>query len=341
MTDKRHEGRDEPILEPDLIIVDAHFHLFDRPGMRYLFEDYLESVNAGHKIVSSVYVETLAFARPDGPEIMRGLGEIEFANGVAAMAASGRYGACLIAEAIVGHARLSVGDGIAEYLDHAIELAPRRLRGVREVALDHARPEAFRYIPKRPPSGMLGSAAFRDGFAHLASRGLSFDAAVFDTQLDDLAELADAFPETDIILNHMGFAMAIDCDAQGRQEIFVRWRDAMRNLARRENVTCKIGGLGLPPWGFGFDARQDAVGYQDLAEAWAPYVETAIDSFGVDRCMMESDYPPDARSCGFVPLWNALKYIVRDFTSDEKEALFSGTARRAYRIDGTGLLLSA
>jgi L-fuconolactonase len=336
MTDKRYDGSDEPILDPDLTIVDAHFHLYDRPASRYLFEDYLESVGAGHKIVSSVYVETLAFARADGPEIMRGLGEIEFANGVAAMAASGRYGACRVAEAIVGHARLSAGDGIAEYLDRAIELAPGRLRGVREVALDHERPEAFRYIPLRPPAGLLRSEVFRDGYQHLGSRGLSFDAAVFDTQLGDLADLADRFPDTAIILNHMGFAMAIDLDAVGRSEVFARWRNAMRDLAQRANVSCKIGGLGLPPWGFGFEARQDVIGFRELAEVWAPYIETAIDCFGPDRSMMESDFPPDARSCGFVPLWNALKYAVRDFSSDEKTALFSETARRAYRMQGAG-----
>ena len=61
-------GRDETIIEPEIPIIDAHHHLFVRPGLRYMIDDYLADARAGHRIVASVYVETLAFARPDGPE---------------------------------------------------------------------------------------------------------------------------------------------------------------------------------------------------------------------------------------------------------------------------------
>jgi hypothetical protein len=98
-------GRDETILEPDLPIIDAHHHLFDRPGLRYMIDDYLTDTRAGHRVIASVYVETSAFARTDGAEVLRPLGEIEFANGIGAMCDSGRYG-CRVCSAIVGHARL-------------------------------------------------------------------------------------------------------------------------------------------------------------------------------------------------------------------------------------------
>src|ERR1700754_3515573 len=94
-------GRDEPILDPDIPIIDSHHHLFDRPALRYMLDDYLADVRAGHRIGASVYLETQAFARPDGPEVLRPLGEIEFANGVGAMCASGAYGDCRVAAAIV------------------------------------------------------------------------------------------------------------------------------------------------------------------------------------------------------------------------------------------------
>ena len=151
--------------------------------------------------------------------------------------------------------------------------------------------------------------------------------------MGDVAELADAFPDTTIVINHLGQAMAMEMDAQGRAQVFKDWREAVRDIARRANVVCKIGGLGLPFWGFGFEKRSDPVGYLELATAWKPYVETAIEAFGADRCMMESNFPPDGRSCGFVPLWNALKHIVRDASQEEKAELFHDSAARVYRLD--------
>jgi predicted TIM-barrel fold metal-dependent hydrolase len=173
---------------------------------------------------------------------------------------------------------------------------------------------------------------FREGFRHLAPRGLTFDAPVVDTQLAELAQLADAFPETTIILDHMGTANGVDQDAAGLATIFRAWRESLRDIARRPNVVCKVGGLGMAQWGLGFDVRPDPVGSAELAVAWRPYVESAIEAFGPDRCMMESNFPPDGRSCGYVPLWNALKTIVHSCTPAEKTALFSGTAQRVYRL---------
>jgi L-fuconolactonase len=330
---KRNEGRDEPIIDPDIPIVDTHHHLFDRPALRYMLEDYLADVGAGHNIVASVYVETQAMARPDGPEWLRPIGEVEFANGVGAMSGSGIYGPCRVAAAIVGYADLSLGEQVGQMLDRALATAPDRFRGVRQITMSHPSEAAYRYLTHRPPRGIMERPGFRPGLRQLAPRGLSFDAAVFHTQLPELGALAAEHPETSIILNHLGLAMAMDTDADGRAEVFRMWRDSLREFARNPNVFCKIGGLGTAYWGFGFNERADPVGYLELASAWQPYVETAIEAFGVDRCMMESNYPPDGRSCGFVPLWNALKHIVRNFSADEKAALFHGTAARVYRIN--------
>ena len=105
----------------------------------------------------------------------------------------------------------------------------------------------------------------------------------------------------------------------------------MQEIARRPRP---VQGRRVGPavLGFGFENRADPVGYAELAATWGPYVQTVIEIFGPDRCMMESDYPVERVSCGFVPLWNALKYIVHSATPAEKAALFHGTAARAYRI---------
>jgi predicted TIM-barrel fold metal-dependent hydrolase len=332
MPAKRLEGRDEPILDPEIPIVDSHHHLFDRPELRYLLDEYLADAKAGHRIVASVYLETVAFARQDGPEVMRPLGEVEFANGVAAMSASGRYGDIRVCAGIVGYADLRHGDAVGDLLDAAIERAPERFRGVRQVTIEYAGEAPFRLMMNPPKPGILRSSGFPAGLRQLSKRGLSFDACVFHPQLPEIAALADAFPDLTFVLNHLGFPVAMDLDEQGRAAVFREWGASMRDLARRPNVVCKVGGLGMPWCGFRFEQRPDPVGYLELADAWGPCVETAIEAFGADRCMMESNLPPDGRSCGFVPLWNAMKHIVRGYTADEKAALFHRTAIRVYRL---------
>ncbi|MBU3740208.1 MAG: hypothetical protein FGM55_14795 [Rhodoferax sp.] len=331
---KRNEGRDEAILDPDIPIVDSHIHLFDgRPTPRYMFPEHLADVTAGHRIIASVYVETNAFFRTSGPPLLRPLGEIEFANGMGALGASGIYGDCRICAGIVGYADFTQGDAIADYLDRAIQLAPDRLRGVRQVVIEDPTGRFFKYMSMPPPPpGLLRHPKFREGFRHLAQRGLSFDAPVVDNQLAEVAQLADAFPDTTIVLDHMGTANGVDQDAAGLATIFKAWRTSLLEVARRPNMVCKVGGLGMAQWGLGFDTRPDPVGSAELAVAWRPYVEAAIEAFGPERCMLESNFPPDGRSCGYVPLWNALKMIVRGYTDQEKAALFSGTATRIYRL---------
>lgn len=326
-------GRDEPIIDPDLPIIDAHHHLFIRPGVRYLLDEFVADVTAGHRIVSSVYIETLAYSRPYGPELLRPVGEVEFANGMAAMAASGQFGAARLCAAIIGYADMRLGDQVAGLLDRCLETAPDRYRGVRQITLEHERDEPFAFIPVRPPVGVLQSNAFLDAFFHLQERRLIFDAAVFDTQLDDVARIADRFPDTLITLNHAGMAMGMGLNADARTELWQRWGRSMRELARRPNVYCKVGGFGLPFWGLGLENRDVAPGHLELAELWRPLFDTAIETFGPSRCMAESNYPPDGRSCGYVPIWNALKQLASGLSPDEKAQLFWRTAAKVHRIE--------
>jgi len=330
---KLREGRDEEILEPEIEIIDAQHHLFDRPHLRYMLQEYLDDANAGHKIVGSVYVETQSMARKDGPDELRPLGEVEFANGVAAIMRSGAYGPCRVAAAIVGFADMTTGDRVATTLDACMAAAPQRFRGVRHIAISHPDEAILRFLTHRPPPDLLKSPGFRSAFRHVSKLGLSFDATVLHHQLPEVAQLAADFPDTAIVLDHAGLATVVPGDAKSRSEVFQEWRNNLQALARHENVSCKIGALGTSYWGFGFTERSAPIGYRELAQAWKPYVETAIELFGVHRSMMESNYPNDGRSCGFVPLWNALKYIVKDATRDEKAALFRGTAERVYRMD--------
>ena len=336
---KRFEGRDEPILDPDIPIIDAHHHLFDKPSLRYLLDDYLEDVRAGHKVVGSVYVEASAFHRKTGPEVLRPLGEVEFANGVGAMSDSGAYGDIRLCAAIVGYVDLRLGNEVGELLDRSIAAAADRFRGVRQIVMDHPSDAPYRFFfTGRPPAGIYRHPKFREGFHQVALRALTYDATGFHIQLPDICALADAFPDTTVILDHMTIAMGLEMNAEERVTLFDDWRDKIRDAARRPNLMCKIGGLGMPIWGFGFKSRSDAIGYKEFADRWRPFVECAIEAFGVERCMMESNFPPDGRSGGYVPVWNALKHIVSGCSRDDKNHLFHRTASRVYQIDMNGLI---
>src|SRR6266567_5379786 len=106
------DRRKEPILEPELPIVDPHHHLWQRPEWRYLLEDLLLDTGSGHNIVATVYMEARSMYRDQGPEEMRPVGETEFANGIAAMSASGIYGKTKVCDGIVGHADLTLGSRV-------------------------------------------------------------------------------------------------------------------------------------------------------------------------------------------------------------------------------------
>src|SRR6266446_10322927 len=232
------------ILDPDLPIIDAHHHLRDRRDSPYMFEDYVQDVQRGHNIVASVYVESMAMHRRDGPEVLRPIGEIEFANGVAAVSAAGKYGPCRIAAGIVGYADLRLGDAVAELLDRALAAAPDRLRGFRQCTMEHTDPEVWRYVPHPPQAGIMSHPQFRAGLKQLAARDLVFDTAVFHRQLPEVARLADDFPNMTIVLNHVGQAVGVtDAD---RADVFAEWRRNIVDLATRPNVICKVGGMGQP-----------------------------------------------------------------------------------------------
>ena len=106
----------------------------------------------------------------------------------------------------------------------------------------------------------MAERAFRRGFAHLERYGLSFDAWVYHTQLGELVELADAFPNTTIVLDHVGAPIGVAEWSAKRAEVLAQWEQDMRALADRPNVRVKVGGMGMMVFGFGFE-RQARTGH--------------------------------------------------------------------------------
>ena len=121
----------EPALEPDLPIIDPHHHLWDFPSHRYLLDEVLADTGSGHNIEQTVFIECAVFYRPDVSKAMSVVGEVEFVNGIAAMAAGGRYGPTRIAAGIVGMADLTLGAAVEEVLTAQVAAGGGRFKGIR------------------------------------------------------------------------------------------------------------------------------------------------------------------------------------------------------------------
>ena len=323
----------EAALEPDLPIIDPHHHFWDSPQRgTYLLPELLDDISGGHNIVSTVFLECRAMYRAGGPREMAAVGEVEFVNGIAAMSASGNYGPCRVAEGIVGGGDLSVGARVRELLEAEIAAAGGRLRGLRHGVAWDGHESVGKYASRVVPPHLVLDPKFREGFAQLAPLGLSFESWQYHPQLPDAIDLARSFPDTTIILNHVVGVLGVGPYNGHRQEILASWRKDIAELAKCPNVYCKLGGIGMVSFGFDFHERDVPPSSEDLAAAWRLYVEPCIEAFGANRCMFESNFPPDKQSCGYTELWNAFKRITAGASTSEKTALYSGTAAKVYRL---------
>ncbi len=326
------DRRREEIIEPELPIVDPHHHLWDRPGWRYLLDELLADLTSGHTIVATVFLQCRAMHRADGPEAFRPVGETEFVNGIAAMSASGGYGPTKVCAGIVGHVDLMIGGAAREVLEAHIQAGGGRFRGIRHISAWD--PDPVLMNPAyRPPPDMLHRPEFREGFAQLAPLGLSFDAWLYHPQIDELTALARAFPDTPIVLDHVGGPIGVGPYAGRRDAEFARWATSIRELATCPNVYAKLGGLGMPFTNLGLHDGPEPPSSEQLAAAARPYFETCIAAFGPDRCLFESNFPVDKGTCSYAVLWNAFKRITAGCSADEKAALYRDTAARVYRLD--------
>jgi len=321
---------EEAIVDPDRRIIDPHHHLWrgSRLGGDYLLKDLHGDTGSGHNVVKTVFVECGAEYRKDGPEHLRPLGETEFVVEQARL--SEQSGGAVIA-GIVGRADLKLGDAVREVLEAHLELGDDRFRGIRHAGARDPHPEAL-MIAGRAPEGLYLDAGYRQGMKVLGDMGLTFDTWHYHHQNPAFAELARACPDTQMILDHFGTPLGVGPYADKREEIFAQWKKDIAEIASCDNVVAKIGGMAMPDNGFGWHERETPVSSNEYAEAQKRYYLHTIECFGVDRCMMESNFPVDKMSITYRTLYNGLKKIVSDFSESEKDALFYGTAERVYGL---------
>ena len=340
----------EAILEPDLPIIDPHHHLWDlRPlidafpqprhdfiealvdAAYYTFDELQADTQSGHNVIGTCFMECGAFYNPAYGEDNKVVGEVEFVDGVAAQGASGLYGNYRPCHAIIGHADLTLGDGVRPVLE-ALMAASGRFVGIRHQGAWDADP-AVLGPPFHAPPELYADSKFREGFRHLGGLGLTFDAWVLEPQIGDVTALARAFPNQPIVLDHCGSPLNIASYHGKLHEHFDRWRSSIHELAKCENVSVKLGGLAMAFCGMPEDGPAKGVGSETLAAMWRPYIETCIVAFGPERGMFESNYPVDRWGASYPTLWNAFKRITQHHSASEKAALYAGNAARFYGIE--------
>ncbi|MBM3941643.1 MAG: amidohydrolase [SAR202 cluster bacterium] len=327
----------EPILEPELPICDPHHHLWDFrpvriPYQRYLLHELMADVGSGHNVKSTVFIETRAMYRQEGPAEMRPVGEVEFVQGMAAASASGLYGPCRAAASIIGHADLKLGDKVAPVLEALKAASPNRFRGIRHTVTWDPNPG----MDNRETKGILATANFRAGAKALARMGLSMDTGLVFHQLPELAAFAKAVPDLTIILNHLGGLNRTGPYANKGEEIMSAWRKGIDAVAACPNINMKLGGIGMPRFGFDWHTREKPIGSEELARDMAPFMTYCIEKFGPNRCMFESNFPPDKVSFSYHVLWNGFKRFSKSYSASERPAMLHDTAVRVYRVNEAG-----
>lgn len=291
--------------------IDAHHHLWDTEVSRY---PYLEDGSrdrmhgkplprrytiqdfrrdiGGTGIVASVHIQC-------GWDPSNPVGETAWIESIAQ-----EFG---LPSAIVAHSDLASPDVERELEAHVA--ASSRMRGIRQHVGWHENPR-YRLGPR---AGMLEEPAWLAGYAILARHGLSFDLQAFYPQFRTAAALAARHPDTPMILGNAG--MPID---NGAEEM-VEWRSAVRDFARVPNTFVKIGGFGM-------------IDRSWTADSVRPLVDFLIDAFGPQRCMLGSNFPVDGLHKTYQEVWSAFETVLAGYGPADKESIFSGTARRVYRI---------
>lgn len=306
----------ETALDPDAPICDPHHHLYPEGSPlhgRYLTDDLARDVTAGHRVLTTVYVETSGSVnRPDGPISLRPVGETEWVRDLVRSNRDSPIGA------IIGFADLMLGERVRDVLEQHAVAGDGLFRGVRFRTPVLGQPEA--------PRTFVSEGAFRAGAVELNRMGLLLEVVFtsFD-QLPALAQLARELPSLRIVLDHLGTPTAPGPGDPARKQVLTRWRAAIAGLAACENVTVKLGGIGMarltdPAW------LPHPPTSAALTSLWQEPIEYVIDTIGPDRCMFESNFPIDRRLCDYVTLWNVYKRVVAGRPATERARLLHDTA---------------
>ena len=318
------------ILDPGRGIVDPHHHLWPNGRRaRYALAELYQDLRSGHDIVQTAFVECGASYRSDGPAHLRPVGETEWVAEAARSSAAA--GGPEIA-GIVSFADLTLGGLLPEVLDAHEAAGDGRFRGIRHALARGDHRPGTENNPGPARAGLAHEEPFQAGVRLLGRRGLTWESWHYHYQMADFIAVANSAPDTICILDHFGTPVGVGRYRERRAEILAQSKRDMAAAAALPNVIAKLGGMAMADNGFGWDQRGEPVTAAEFAAAQREYYLHAIDCFGTARCMLESNFPVEKVSVSYRVLYNAFKLITADFSDSDKDALFSGTARRVYRL---------
>ncbi len=320
----------EDAIEPNRRIVDPHHHFFIvNPDFPHYELPDLWADTATHNVQKTVYLQCWEGYRTSGPEELLVVGETEWVDGIAAEARKQPQKAQVAA--MIGTAELRLGARVREVFDAHLA-ASKLFRGVRQIAAWDAS-DLLMSMPDLTDGNLYGQPAFREGFKVLADMDLVYDGYHYYHQTPYFAALARAFPSVPMVLNHLGTPLGIGPYA-GRRDTDIRdqWRRDLADIAKCPNVVIKLGGLAMPWCGFGWETAARPPSSDQMVAEQGDWYHYAIEQFGPERCMFESNFPVDKCAISYGVLWNAFKKMAARYTEAEKDAMFYGTASRVYRL---------
>jgi predicted TIM-barrel fold metal-dependent hydrolase len=315
----------------------------------YLVDEFLADLEATPEVTKTVYVQAYLHYREEGPEALRPVGETEWVVGLT------RDRGARLATGIVGYADLSLGGAVEEVLDAHRRAGDGRFVGVRKSVVWDPDPVAMNARGGEERPNLLEMDSMIEGVRLLGEMDLAYETVIRGPQLGALATFARECPKVPIVLNHTGGLSYTGRFGHDRQQTDSEWREGMQLAAACPNVFVKLGGMpnsarwewqaaGSPDAGveiggtgevftFGAEARLDApLTATALAGLWREKMRWCIDQFGPERCMFESDFPPNRKLTSWVSLWRAFDLITGDLDGAARRQLFSETAARVYGI---------
>jgi L-fuconolactonase len=279
-------------------ILDPHQHLWDLGKFRlpwleaggplarnFLMSDYLEAAD-GLNVVKTIYMEV-------DVEPSQHVAEAEYVIALCQAGDNPMVGA------VIGGR--PAADDFPAYVER-FRKSPY-IKGVRQVLHGDAE------------RGYCLQPAFVRGARLLGEAGLRFDLCLRAEELEDAAKLIDLCPETRFVLDHCGNARVQEKDRS-------RWQRDIQEIARRENVVCKISGIVA-------SAKPGEWAADDLA----PIIRHCAEAFGRDRVMFASDWPVCTMTATYRQWVEALQTIVHDWSEIDQRRLFHENAARFYAVD--------
>ncbi|NIE96034.1 amidohydrolase family protein [Acinetobacter sp. Tr-809] len=210
-------------------------------------------------------------------------------------------------------------------------------RGIRKMAAWHQDRGVYRWCDR---AHLYRDKKFLKGFDQLAKMKLSFDAWGYSTQLNEITTLAQQFPETPIVLDHLATPVGLfgavgkhtGKTPQQRAAIFEQWQQDLAQLAEQNNVYAKISGLMMPVLGHTFYKQHRTASIAEMVNLLTPMIQHAISVFGTERIMFASNFPMDKPNTHLNDLIHAYIQMLSPYGDQALHAMFRQNVANFYQL---------